>query len=66
MMSYFNITINMTIITDPAFSRVLKIFNIFFNHHTFFVKMFLSLHYNTIYFLDHTINKVVNNIFKYL
>ena len=40
MISYFNITINIIIIANPTFSRVLKIFIIFSGHHKFFVKMF--------------------------
>ena len=38
MISYFNIIINIIIITNPKFSRVQKIFIIFFSHHKFFVK----------------------------
>ena len=32
--------INIIIITDPTFSRVLKILIVFFSHDNFFVKMF--------------------------
>ena len=41
MMSYFNITTSINIITDATFCRVLEIFIISFSHHKFFVKMFL-------------------------
>ena len=62
MISYFNITINISIITDLIFSRVLKIFIIFFSHHKFFVKM-CFYHFTTILtFFDHNTNKTVNCI----
>ena len=41
MMSYFNTTTSINIITDATFSRVLEIIIISFSHHKFFVKMFL-------------------------
>ena len=43
MILYFNIIINIIIITDPTFSRVLKILIVFLSHHKFFVKMFFYL-----------------------
>ena len=60
MMSYFNITINISIITNLAFSRVLKIFIILFSHCKFFVKI-LFHHFTTVLaFFNHAINKIVN------
>ena len=57
--SYFNITLNVSIITDLIFSKVLKIFSVFFNHH----KIFLH-HITTLFtFFSDTANKLVNSIF---
>ena len=62
MISYFNITINISIITDPSFNRFLKISIIFLSHHKFFVKMFF-IHFTAVLGLfDDTINKIVNSI----
>ena len=58
MIFYFKITIIISFITDPTFSRVLKIFITFLRHYKFFVKIF----YNTNIF-DNTANKIVNRIF---
>ena len=64
MIFYFNITINVIIITDPTFSRVLKIFIIFFGHRKFFVKMFFH-HITAIFtFFNYTANKIVTSIFN--
>ena len=40
MIFYFNIAIDVIIITDPTFSRTLKILINLFSHHNFFVKIF--------------------------
>ena len=42
MISYFNTIINVIIVTDPTFSRVIKIIIAVFSYHKFkcFVKMF--------------------------
>ena len=40
MIFYFNIAIDVIIITDPTFSRTLKILITLFSHHNFFVKIF--------------------------
>ena len=63
MISYFNININISIITDPTFSRVLKIFIIFFSHHKFSVKMFFHHITGIFTFFNHAANKIVNSIF---
>ena len=52
MISYFNIIINIIIITDPTFS-----------HHKFFVKMFFDHITTTFTFFNHTANKTVKSIF---
>ena len=57
--SYFNITLNVSIVTNLTFSRVLKIFSVFFNH----LKMFLH-HITTVFtFFNDSANKLVNSIF---
>ena len=43
MISYFDTIINIIVITDSTFSRVLKMFIIFFSHHKFFVKMLFHM-----------------------
>ena len=53
-MSSFNIIIDIVIITNPTFSRVLKVFISFFSHHKFFVKMFFFIT-NSQYLLSSTI-----------
>ena len=63
MISYFNIIINISIITNLTFSRVLKIYNIFFSHHKFFFKMFFHRITVIFTFLNRIINKIVNYIF---
>ena len=61
--SYSNIIINIIIVTDRTFSRVLEISIVLFSHHKFFVKM-LFHHVTAIFtFFDHIINKIVNCIF---
>ena len=64
MISYFNIIINIIIITNPKFSRLLKIFIVFSSHHNFFVK--IVFHHVTVIFtfFDYTINKILNCIFS--
>ena len=60
---YFNIIINIIIATDPTFSKV-KIFNVLFSHHKFFVKMFFHYITTIFTFFDHINNKIVNSIFN--
>ena len=55
MISSFNITINIIVITDPTFSRS-------FSNHKFFVKRFFHDFTTVPAFFDHTINKIVNII----
>ena len=63
MITYFHISMNMIIATDPTFSKILKIFLVFFSHHKLFVKMFLH-HVTAIFtFCDHIIIKIVQCIF---
>ena len=38
--SYFNITINIIIVTDLIFGRIFEIFIVFFSYYKFFVKVF--------------------------
>ena len=40
MISYFNISRNVIIVTNPTFSRALKVFIVFFSHHKFLIKIF--------------------------
>ena len=62
IISYFSITINVIIITNSTFSRVRKIFVIFFSHHKFFVIIFIH-HITTVFiFINYNINKTVNSI----
>ena len=63
MICYFNITITISIIAEPTFSRVLKIFIIHFCCHKFFVKMFFHDFNRVLALFDHTINKTGNSIF---
>ena len=62
VISYFNITINIIIITDPTFIRVLKILMIFFSHHKFFAKRFFHPITTIFTFLDRTANKILSSI----
>ena len=61
IISYFNIILNIIIITNPTFSRALKIFIAFFSHRKL---KYVLYHVTAIFtFFDHTTNKIVNNIF---
>ena len=70
MISYFNISINISVTTNPTFRRVLKMFIVFFSRHKFFVKIFFhhfttvhhmtSLHFTSLNFFDYIISKNVN------
>ena len=63
LISHFNISINITIILDPKFSSVLKIFIILISHYKSFIKMFFH-HITSIFtFFDYTADKIVNTIF---
>ena len=65
MTSYYSIIVNIIIVTNPTFSRVLKLFIVFFSHHRFFVRPFFFYHFTAIFsFSDHTTNKIVNWIFS--
>ena len=61
MIYYFNIKLNKSIITNPTFCRVLKIFIIFFSHNKFFIKM-LFYHATIFTFFNRISNKRMNNI----
>ena len=63
LISYFNIIINIFIVTGPTFSRVFKILIVFFGHDEFFVKMFFYRVTAIFTFFNHTINNIVNCIF---
>ena len=41
--SYFNITINIIIVTDLIFGRIFEIFIVFFSYYKFFVKVFFII-----------------------
>ena len=62
IISYFNFVFNI-VITNPTFSRVLKILIIFFSHYKFFVKIFFHNISTTITFFNHIIIKIANSIF---
>ena len=66
MIFYFNIIINIIIIADPTFNRVLKIFIVLCSHRKFFVKMLFHHVIAISTFFDHSINKIVNCIFTYV
>ena len=60
MISYFNTSINIIIITDPTFSRILTTFIVFFSHRKFFAKMFFH-HFITMFtFFNHAINEIAS------
>ena len=61
MISYFNISINISIITNPTFPKVLKIYKIFCSHYKFLVKIFFH-HITTAFAVsNNTINKIVKS-----
>ena len=65
MISYFNTTVNIIILTDQTFNRVLEIFIILFGHYKFFIKFYF--YFTTVLiFFDHIINKIVNSILTYV
>ena len=68
MISYFNIDINILIITNPAFnSIVLKILIILTSFHS--LQVSLNFFYHTtivLAFLNDTINKILSSIFPYI
>ena len=59
MIFFLNININKIIITDSTFSRVLKIFIIFFSHQSSLLKCFFITALQFAFF-DHTANKIVS------
>ena len=63
IISYFNITFIINIITNLTFSRAFKIFIIFFSHHKFFVKIIFHNISITLTLFDHIINKITNSFF---
>ena len=62
MISFFNIVINIIIVLYPTFSRVFKVFIIFFSRHKFFVKFFRR-HISAIFtFFDHNVKDALSDL----
>ena len=63
MISYFDVTLNINFLANPALIRVFKIFIVLFSYHKFFVKMFFHHFTTALAFRNRVINKVTNSIF---